>query len=520
MGHANSSLSAITRAARTAVAVVCAVLLTTWGAGASGHGDAPLIVQDPQANITDVYAFIGTKFDDAGVTVLNIIVCVHPYCEPGAGAIYGRFADDALYSIHIVNPTTGDHFRRFDFKFSNSNPTGGPKLKNKNTIFSYGVGTETGPIIDGGDARHNFTQTYSVTRVSQSGNMTELGSNLLTPPPNVGLRTTPYYNDSQTGRAISGATQFNELDKYTQQTIHDLGSGIVVFAGQREDPFYGDIAGIFDLLDSRILDNNANTGDGLGQDGGGVDAMKGYNVLAIAMQIPVDSLPSFEYNAPFADLAEALPSNGTSNGVGVFASVSRPRKTIRRANGDPKTSGPYIQVNRMGNPLFNEMFVALRSKDKYNLTLPATDPNKFIDFALSPEMASMYNLVFATNFVTSGRTDLSAVFIPDVLRVDTTTAAVRLPGASGFSRLGFIGGDTTTDSGGQTKSSGWPNGRRPGDDVVDIALSLLASGPTYSSVTVVGDNTAANDQLYNKAFPYLGTPHAGLNHSKDSGEND
>ncbi|NUM52276.1 MAG: DUF4331 domain-containing protein [Candidatus Hydrogenedentes bacterium] len=489
-------------------------------ANGSSHSDAPLVSQDPDANITDVYAFVGTKYDDAGVKVLNVIVHVHPYCEPGAGAIYDRFADDALYSIHIANPVTGEGVRRYDFKFSNSNPDGGARLKNKDTILSYGLGTEFGPILDVNDARHNFTQTYSVTRVNSNGNETILGSDLLTPPPNVGLRTTPFYNDSQTGRAISGAVDFGSLDKYTQQTLYALPSGVAVFAGQREDGFYSDIPGFFDLLDSRIIDNNGNLADGLGQDGGGVDGMKGYNVLAFAIQIPVDSLPSFEYTAPFADLANALPANGTANGVGVYATVGRPRKTIRRVDGDPKTSGPYIQVNRMGNPLFNELFIALRNKDKYSRTQPVTDANKFIDYALSPEIASLFNTVFGTSLVTSGRTDLADVFIPDVLRVDTTTAAVPLPGQIGFNRLGFFGGDTILDSGAQTKSSGWPNGRRPGDDVVDIALSLVASGPVYSVVTIMGDNVAANDQVFNQIFPYSGTPHAGPSHSKDSGIND
>jgi hypothetical protein len=101
------------------------------------------------------------------------------------------------------------------------------------------------------------------------------------------------------------------------------------------------------------------------------------------------------------------------------------------------------------------------------------------------------------------------VFIPDVIRVDTTTPPVSLPGQTGFSRFGFAGGDTTTDSGGRIKSGGWPNGRRIGDDVVDIALTAVASGPTYSPVVLLGDNVAANDQLYNQVFPYLGTPHAG-----------
>ena len=102
-----------------------------------------------------------------------------------------------------------------------------------------------------------------------------------------------------------------------------------------------------------------------------------------------------------------------------------------------------------------------------------------------------------------------------MLRVDTTTPPVRLAGQAGFSRLGFAEGDTTTGSAGRIKSSGWPNGRRLGDDVVDIALTAIASGPTYSTVTVVGDNVAANDQVYHQVFPYSATPHAGAMNRKD-----
>ena len=92
---------------------------------AASHSDAPLIKQDPQANITDVYAFIGTKYNVAGEKVLNVIVHVRPFCEPGDGVIYDRFADDALYSIHIANPVTGEEVLRYDFQFSRRQPEAG-----------------------------------------------------------------------------------------------------------------------------------------------------------------------------------------------------------------------------------------------------------------------------------------------------------------------------------------------------------------------------------------------------------
>jgi hypothetical protein len=484
--------------AACAVAATGSTLFFSGPSLASSHSDAPLIKQDPQANLTDVYAFIGTKYDDPGQRVLNVLVSVRPFSDPGDGVIYERFADDALYSIHLTDPVSGATTDRYDFRFSSV--VGG--VKNKDTILSYGLGTEVGPIQTIGDARQNFTQTYSISK-----NGVILASGLPVPPPNVGARTTPAYNDSATGKAISGATSAANLDSLTAQGVKKVGS-LVVWAGPREDGFYADTPGIFDLLNSRILDNNGSLADGLGQDGGGIDGFKGFNLLSYAIQIPVESLNAKPYAAPFADLANPLPAIGNATGVGVYASVSRPRITLRQSNAAPTHSGPWIQVNRLANPLFNEVLVALKKKDEYNRTSPTGDA-AYATYAENPEVAGLVNFVFGTSIPTTGRLDLRAVYIPDVIRVDTTTPPVTLPGQSGFSRFGFAGGDTTTDSSGRVKSSGWPNGRRVGDDVVDVALTAVASGPSYTTVTVVGDNVAANDQLYNQVFPYLGTPHAG-----------
>jgi hypothetical protein len=458
----------------------------TW---AASHSDAPLSKQDPQANITDVYAFVGTKYNDPSVKVLNVLVSVHPFCEPGDGVIYDRFADDALYSIHLTDPTTGGTLRQYDFQFSNSNPKSGPGLKNPNTILSYGRGTEVGPIMTTGDARQNFTQFYWVSRNGKT-----ICKPLVVAPPNVGGNTTPFYNDVD-GNPVSGAASFAALDKYTKEAVQTISSGEVVFAGTRDDAFYADTPAIFDLLDSRILDNNGTLADGLGQDGNGVDGFKGFNVLCYGIQIPVSQLPQREYKDPFF---------GAAKGIGVYASVSRKSITLRGGDNDPINTGHWVQVNRMGNPLFNEVLVSLKDKDSYNRTSPKVDATRFATYAENPEVAVLINTVFGTSFATSGRADLRAIYTPDVLRVNLTTDPVRLPGQPGYSRLGFIGKDTTSGV-----SSGWPNGRRIGDDVIDIALTAVASGPTYATITIVGDNSAANDMPYNQVFPYLATPHAG-----------
>ncbi|MEX2151486.1 MAG: DUF4331 domain-containing protein [Steroidobacteraceae bacterium] len=466
---------------------------------ASNHSDAPLIKQDPQANLTDVYAFIGTQHDNPSIKVLNISMSVRPFSEPGDGAIYERFADDARYSFHITNPKTGVTLLRYDVLFSAVDAG----YKNRETILSYGLGTEVGPIVEVGDARQNYTQKFSVFKVSR-GLTSKIGSSLLVPPPNVGNNVTPAYNDAD-GRAVSGAATTNELDSYTLSTIHGLRTGETVWAGPRDDSFFSDIPGIFDLLNVRILDNNGSLSDGLGQDGDGVDGFKGFNVLSIAMQIPLSDLEGMGIPKQYDSLFF-----GQQTGVGVYASVSRPRVTVRKTDGSRVNAGGWIQVSRLGNPLFTEGLVAFKDKDRFNRT-PASADAQFAKYARNPELAVLINTVFGTSFVETNRTDLEKIFIPEVLRVATTTDPVRLQGQTGFSRLGFIGGDTTSDV-----SGGWPNGRRPGDDVVDIALTAIASGPSYETITVVGDNVAVNDLPYHQVFPFLATPHSGTNNSKDS----
>jgi len=464
---------------------------------ASSHSDAPLSKQDPQTNLTDVYAFVGIKYNNPSVKVLNVIINVRPFSEPGDGVMYDRFAGDALYSINIADPNTGALIMSYNFQYSPVTAANG-MYKNLNTALSYGLGTAVGPIQHTNDASQNFTQTYTLTKVvAATGQSTVLGTGMLTPPPNVGKRTTPAYNDAN-GVTVSGATTFDGLDTYTKETVYTLPTGESVWSGPREDSFFCDIPGIFDLLDPRILGP-----DGHGQTGNGVDGFKGFNVLTFALQIPISSLPSIAYNDAFT---------GVSHGVGVYASVSRQRITLRSESGEPTNAGPWIQLNRLGNPFFNEGLVALKDKDNYNRDSPTSDPTKYKTYAMNPELAVLINTVFGLNFATTGRADLAAVFIPDVLRVDTTTDPVPLIGQGG-NRLSGLGGDTTNG-----KWSGWPNGRRLGDDVADIALTAIASGPAYTNIFILGDNVNHNDQTYNFVFPYAATPWSGTLNRKDPGD--
>jgi hypothetical protein len=457
---------------------------------ASSHSDAPLIKLDPQANLTDVYAFIRVV---NGVKMLNIIVSCRPFSNPGDGVTYEKFSEDALYSIHIADPVTGATRARYDFRFSPVNSG----FKNVNTILSYGLGTEVGPIMHVGDARQNYTQTYTVTKVNAtSSTVLNGGMTLMCPPANVGPRTTPCYEDinctpdpnSPTyGQAISGAATTDGLDRYTRETIYTLPGGETVFCGIRDDSFYMDIPGIFDLLNPRILKSDHN----------GVDDFKGYNVLTYALRVPISSLPI-----------------GSSPTLGVYASVSRQRLTLRRTNGPNVDTGPWVQVNRLGNPFFNEALVALKDKDNYNLASPTEDAARFQTYALNPEVAHLINVVYGLGLAETNRTDLAAIFTPDVLKVDTSTGSVPVAGEAAFSRLSIFGGDTVKNGANQDVPAGWPNGRRVGDDVADIAFTAIATdlrtpiGPNHP-VVPLGDNVDHNDMVYNLVFPYIATPHSG-----------
>jgi hypothetical protein len=222
---------------------------------------------------------------------------------------------------------------------------------------------------------------------------------------------------------------------------------------------------------------------------------------------------------------------GDQQVVGVYATTSRRRVTILGPDANA-TLGDFVQVARQGNPLFNEGLVAIKDKDLYSRTSPTADATLFRKYALTPELAALFNaLVFVSNVApTTNRTDIAGIFIPDLIKVDLSTGPAKLAGGgpshpanpddAGFSRLSIFGGDTLVSSvqpgfGNGTVPGGWPNGRRFGDDVVDIAVTALLSDLRVSPPIIAapaGDNVDSNDIAYNKVFPYAATPLNGRRH--------
>ena len=459
---------------------------------ASSHMDAPLIVLDPAANTTDVYAFLQQP---NGVKTLVTALSVYPFEEPGIGPNKYNFDDNVLYEINVA---TGDDVAAgvasftYQFQFKTT-------YKNTKTILQSYLGV----IQDVGDASQNLTQTYTVTKIDnrkkQKHKPVLLGSGIV-PPNNQGIAT-PFYNQGDNGEnpAKDGVATADQLDKYTAQSITNLTGGYVAFAGQRDDGFYGDIQAIFDLLQLRSP---------------GKDSQAGFNIHMMALAIPVSEL------------------GGDAQSVGVWATTSRRQVHVREGIKGNVSYGKFVQVARQGNPLFNEGLVAIADKDLYSRTSPDQDSKLFKKYALTPELAHLINaIVFAGNGPApeTNRTDIAGIFIPDLIKVDLSTGPCRLAGGgnseanpddAGYSRLGIFGGDVLTSSiqtgfGGGTLPGGWPNGRRFGDDVIDIAITALASDLRVSPPVIngpYGDNVDTNDIAYSKVFPYEPTPQNGRNH--------
>jgi Domain of unknown function (DUF4331) len=483
---------------RGVIALVAAHLI--GAARASSHMDAPLITRDPSANTTDVYAFVQNR---NGMKSLVTALGVYPHEEPGIGPNKYNFDDNVLYQIRVA---TGDDVAAgratlsYEFKFNTT-------FRNQNTILQSYLGV----INDVADANQNLVQTYTVTKVDhrQHDRRTVLGTGTV-PPNNQGVAT-PFYNQGNNGDnpAKDGVATAAELDHYTMQTIQNLGGGYFAFAGQRDDGFYGDINAIFDLLQLRSP---------------GKDSQGGFNIHMMALVIPVSEL------------------GGDQQMVGVYATTSRRQIQILRdetgrrpvRNGDPQLHGPWVQVARQGNPLFNEGLVAIADKDRYSRTSPESDNELFRQYAVTPELARLINqIIFNGQLpdVETGRTDIAGIFIPDLIKVDLSTDPCRLAGNGtqqggnpddpGFSRLSIFGGDTLISQiqpgfGNGVIPGGWPNGRRFGDDVVDIAVTALISNLRVNPPIIrgpAGDNLDFNDVAYNKVFPYESTPQNGRNHS-------
>ncbi|HLX50210.1 MAG TPA: DUF4331 domain-containing protein [Streptosporangiaceae bacterium] len=451
----------------------------------SSHREAPEISMDPVADSTDLYAFVSPDKPDTVTLIANYL----PLQEPAGGPNFYQFGPDVMYEIHIDNDGDGQADITFQLRFTD-------ELRDPDT-FLY----NTGPILSLNSTNWNRRQVY---RVSQTinGRKTILGRGLTCPPCNIGPLSTPHYAN------------------LAKEAVHQLPGGIKVFAGQRAEGFYVDLGAIFDLGNLRPFEqlHNQYGMHVFSKPAPGVNDTNNLNVHSIAIQVPISLLGTSS-------------SNPT---IGVWTTASRQKTRIYdgRSNGESLDSGPWRQVSRLGNPLFNEVLVPLGQKDLWN-SLPPSQDKQFASYVTQPGLAALLNDLYPgvfpnlAAFVKAGtaRADLEAILLTgipsgiisgfqnytgstlaDMLRLNTS-----IPPSSKPNILGVLGGDL----------AGYPNGRRVFDDVVTIELRALAgltiplvdsSYTPDSAASAVTDgltNTSVRSQYLDK-FPYLGVPYDGF----------
>ncbi len=490
-----------------ALSLAAITVMTAGPALASSHREAPLISEDPTADSTDVYAFRSPDAQNTVTLLANYI----PFEVPAGPPNYYRLSDAALYKINVDN--TGDAIEdiSFEFRFRNETRSGATFLYN------------TGLLNTPNDPDRNVTHRYTLTQVNLTNGVETRRTVLVANGEVAGPRIGPRSNG---GDAANLANRTTVYEAYAQQFIATAGAG-KAFVGPRDEGFYVDVNAIFDLL-------NVSRADGLGT-GAGVDGTKGFNVHTLAVQMPITALTS-------DGLAPTLGNNlGGNNAVlGVWTTCSRPKHHVLRRNANARDSGPFVQVSRLGLPLINEVVNPVGFKDQFGRTAPKDDLANIAGSVTNPELSVLLNALYDIPVPPAGRPDMVAVisFLPDlltsrqnlqpadILRLNVAIAPTSANLNAPVSRLGVIAGD----------NGGFPNGRRPGDDVVDILERVVGGGilsevacpdcvdangaavATYGASfpgNALNDGIEINDVPYLNVFPYLGTPHEGFEHSHD-----
>jgi hypothetical protein len=442
------------------IATLVAVFAIAWAmmpGHASSHREAPLTAADPMADNTDVYAFRSPDEPDKVTLISNFI----PFQNPDGGPNFYQFDPNVVYEIHVDNNGDAVEDITFQWRFTT-------EVRNPRT-FLY----NTGEVTSLDDPDLNVRQFYRLTRIDgprRTGTVRELSGRLPVPPPNIGPRSTPDY------ALLAGG-------------IQELPGNIRVFAGQRDEGFYVDL-GIFDLL-----------GVGSRQT---PDSTAGLNVSSLAIQMPIAALTR----------SGAMPSgpNDPNAVIGVWSTASRfASRTL--TPGAEMHAGALVQVSRLGNPLVNEAVIDLARKDAFNGLEPTGDAVA-LDRVTDPEVPKLLEALFRVQSPPAPRNDLVTIFLtgipglnqpPNVRPAEMLRLNVAIQPASNPDPGGVLRGD----------NAGFPNGRRVGDDVLDIVLQAAAGAtpltPAFNRTpnNRLGDNVNRNDVPYLQEFPYLGIPHAG-----------
>lgn len=465
---------------RSAVAILAAALVAqpppTF---AASHREAPITSLDQKADITDWYSFVSPEHPDRVVFIMN----VDPFLEPSNGPNYFPFDPGILYEMKIDNNHDGVPDITFQFRFQT-------EIRNPG-LFTGFVGGLAGvpPItaLDGdGSQGLSLRQSYSVSMVTNGFSQILSDTQIMyAVPSNVGPRTMPSYGQLRS------------------QGVYTLYNGIRVFAGTVADPFYIDLGGVFDSLNLRksasapVLSAAV---DGDDKNNYAPNALAGFNVNTIALEVPITMLTSDGQMHPAGD-KQAV--------IGSYATTSRQQTSVLGA----RRGGGWAQVQRLGNPLINEAVIGTGSKDRFSMDDPIHD-SQFANFVLNPTLPQVLSTL-GVPVPPAPRTDLLPLVlymapicpgcaaadagpVADLLRLNT---GVPVTSTANQKRLGFIAGD----------KSGFPNGRRLNDDVLDIAVRAL-EGILLDSTKYglpLGDGVNTTTSATTNVFPFVGPAYSG-----------
>ena len=486
--------------ALTATALVTSMLAMPV-AQASSHREAPFITQQPKVDGTDFYMF--RSYEPGRAAFTTLIADYQPLQNPGDGPNYYTMDADALYEIHLAQDGHATEDITFQFRFNN---------RLKDITLPIGNKTVSIPLVQAGavsginSPNLNVIETYNITMV-RGDRRTGTRASVTNAADGNGAFEKPADNiGDKTFGGPGGYATYANLHVYNIN-IPGCGTPGKVFVGQRKDPFALALGQVFDLI-------NLNP---LGPTSGNRDYLAQKNVTSLIMEVPTSCIV------------------GTTPFLGGWTTASMRQGRLLSGNpasgyaNVPKQGGAWVQVSRLGMPLVNEVVIGLKDKDKFNSSKPNGD-TQFADYVTNPTLPALIQLLFPTapaptNFP---RTDLVAAFLTgingvnkapaavasEMLRLNTSTAPT-LMGAQ--STLGVLAGD----------NAGFPNGRRPGDDVVDaslrVAMGALCVATGANDALGVGcrpgdapaggapltDGTAQNASMLLNAFPYLTTPLSG-----------
>lgn len=473
-----------------ALAAVCSIPQVH----ASSHREAPFVTAHPKIDGADFYMF--NSYEPGRDGYVTLIADYSPLQDAGAGPNYYTLDPDALYEIHIDNTGNAQEDITFQFRFTNTYNKAALTVGGKSVPVPLELLGPIGSGVSSDDAKKNLIESYTVTVVrgdrrtgtaTLATNMTSGGTSFRKPLENIGNKSIPDYTTYANNHVFSIG-------------IPGCAAGRV-FVGQRRDPFYVNLGEIFDLV-------NLNP---VGPPSAAPNSLAPKQITALELEVPTACLAAG--GSPIiggwttSSMRQARVLNPAPQGVVAGTTATK---------GPEVVGGAWSQVSRLGMPLVNEVIIGLPDKDRFNASQPKDDA-QFLDYVTNPTLPALLQVLFpqVTAPTVFPRTDLIAAFLTGVSGLNQPAGVVpsemlrlntSLPAKSAAQQntLGVLGGDT----------SGFPNGRRPGDDVVDIELrvamgALLPAAQAPSGQLPFTDQTSGTAADYDPTFPYLKTPLAG-----------